>query len=50
MRLRQLGFRAFLIGERFMTATDPGAALKQLLASLEESFNAKDTKVTKVQA
>ena len=30
-RLRQLGYDAFLIGERFMTAADPGDALRQLL-------------------
>jgi indole-3-glycerol phosphate synthase len=30
-RLRQLGYRAFLIGERFMTAEDPGRELKALL-------------------
>jgi indole-3-glycerol phosphate synthase len=29
--LQGLGYRAFLIGERFMTAGDPGAALKELL-------------------
>jgi indole-3-glycerol phosphate synthase len=29
-----LGYRAFLIGERFMSATDPGDALAGLLASL----------------
>jgi indole-3-glycerol phosphate synthase len=32
-RLRALGYGAFLIGERFMTETDPGAALAQLLTA-----------------
>jgi indole-3-glycerol phosphate synthase len=32
MRLRALGYRAFLVGERFMTADDPGRALESLLA------------------
>jgi indole-3-glycerol phosphate synthase len=31
MHLRQRGYRAFLIGERFMTAPDPGARLGDLL-------------------
>jgi indole-3-glycerol phosphate synthase len=31
-RLRAAGFDAFLIGERFMKESDPGAALAQLLA------------------
>jgi indole-3-glycerol phosphate synthase len=30
--LRQLGYDAFLIGERFMTQEDPGAALRRFLA------------------
>ena len=31
-RLKALGYRAFLVGERFMSAADPGAALAELLA------------------
>jgi indole-3-glycerol phosphate synthase len=30
-RLRALGYRAFLIGERFMTADDPGGELRRFL-------------------
>jgi indole-3-glycerol phosphate synthase len=32
-RMRSLGYRAFLIGERFVTAVDPGEALQQLLTA-----------------
>jgi indole-3-glycerol phosphate synthase len=32
-RLGSLGYRAFLVGELFMTADDPGAALRELLCS-----------------
>ena len=34
-RLQQLGYNAFLIGERFMTAVDPGQALRELLDAAE---------------
>jgi indole-3-glycerol phosphate synthase len=33
-RMRSLGYRGFLIGERFMAAADPGAALRDLLQGL----------------
>jgi indole-3-glycerol phosphate synthase len=33
-RFKRLGYRAFLIGERFMTAQDPGAALGEMMAAL----------------
>jgi len=36
-RLRELGYRAFLIGERFMTAASPGEELAQLLRGTEVS-------------
>ena len=32
-RLQSLGYRAFLMGERFMTAADPGPALGELIAA-----------------
>jgi len=51
VRLRELGYHAFLIGERFMVADDPGAALRGLLGEASNTFattsNTKDTKDTK---
>lgn len=44
VRLRALGYHAFLIGERFMIEEDPGRALSGLLSRL---FDTKDTKDTK---
>ena len=46
-RLKELGYRAFLIGERFMTAAEPGSALRDLLASpIAETKDTKDSKDT----
>lgn len=46
-RLRALGYRAFLVGERFMTARDPGAELTGLL---ERACDTTDTMGTTDQA
>jgi indole-3-glycerol phosphate synthase len=34
-RIAEAGYHAVLIGERFMTAADPGAALREMLESLK---------------
>lgn len=36
-RLRRSGYRAFLIGERFVTADDPGGALRALVEHVNEA-------------
>ena len=43
-RLRGLGYRAFLIGERFMTAVDPGRELGALIEGCGDTKDTKDTK------
>ncbi|MBI4486866.1 MAG: indole-3-glycerol phosphate synthase TrpC [Acidobacteria bacterium] len=50
-RLQKLGYRAFLVGERFMTRPDPAAELRTLLAGAGVAALAttKDTKDTKVR-
>jgi indole-3-glycerol phosphate synthase len=48
VRLAELGYHAFLIGERLMTEVDPGESLQRLLDAARATK--KDTKDTKVQA
>jgi indole-3-glycerol phosphate synthase len=43
VRLNALGYRAFLIGERFLTKTDPGAELSGVLQRCLDTKDTKDT-------
>jgi indole-3-glycerol phosphate synthase len=44
IRLGALGYRAFLIGERFMASADPGEALRALITGVKDTKGTKDTK------
>jgi indole-3-glycerol phosphate synthase len=49
-RLRKSGYRAFLVGERFMTARNPGTELKGLLEAcleIKDAKNAKEMRIVK---
>jgi indole-3-glycerol phosphate synthase len=43
-RLRGIGYRAFLVGERLMTAADPGAALRALTGAAPATPDVENTK------
>jgi indole-3-glycerol phosphate synthase len=45
LRLRTLGYRAFLIGERFMIDKEPGRALRELIEGCMDTKDTRDTKV-----
>jgi indole-3-glycerol phosphate synthase len=49
-RLQALGFRAFLIGERFMGESDPGAALRSLLGGASSAPTGVGSSSTGVDA
>ncbi len=42
-RMRSLGYRAFLMGERFMTDPRPGDALARLLTEVGDGVDAQVT-------
>ena len=48
LRLRELGYRAFLIGESLIVAADPGLALKGLLEGCITTKDTMDTKVKRI--
>jgi indole-3-glycerol phosphate synthase len=46
VRLKALGYRAFLIGERLMTVPDPRSALAELLEAANDTAAAPDERIT----
>ena len=50
LRLRGLGYRAFLIGETFMTAADPGAELRALVAGTGVRGADRESRDTRAKA